>query len=215
MYLVTAEHYEHSQPQSQSLTSPPVKTRPIVKTKRVAKKMKKYVTKDPHDKWVSLHTKLLEADIKETDLIHRFADFLRKILPQSALQKTPRHRPQFETRPKSEMCDIAETPQRSPTAQQTGPSSVGDERASYEVSKNRLSSSSYDVEKSDGDAEVRGVYEVSSPYLNKMLFLEEQYGLRREGNNLRIGNTHVIAEEKVDINTGWTRFRGTRVYGNS
>ena len=52
MYLVTAEHYEHSHPQSQSLTSPPVKTRPSVKTKRVAKKMKKNDTKDPHDKWV-------------------------------------------------------------------------------------------------------------------------------------------------------------------
>ena len=71
-----------------------------------------------HYKLVALRTKLLKADINETELIHRFADFLRKVLPQSAPQREPQH-PLTETRPKIEMLDIAETLQRSPIAQQT------------------------------------------------------------------------------------------------
>ena len=83
--------------------------------------------------------------------------------------------------------------------------------ASYEVSKHRLSSSSsHDFETSYGDDDVRGVYEVSSPYLKKMRFLDEQYGIRRDGNTLMIGNCDVIADEKRDITIGGKRFRGTR-----
>ena len=98
-------------------------------------------------------------------------------MPQSAQQKTPQHHYQIETRSKIELLEIAETPQRSPTAQQTDPPSVGEASASYEVQNRRLSSSSKDVETSDGhnNVEVPGVYEVSSPYLNKMRFLDEQY----------------------------------------
>ena len=96
MYLVPAEQYEYSHPQSKPLPqSPPalVKSRPSIKANRVAKKMKKIVTPHPHYKWVALFTKLLEADMKETDLIHRFADFLRKVLPKASPQKAPQQRP--------------------------------------------------------------------------------------------------------------------------
>ena len=158
MYLVPAEQYEHSHPQSQPLPQsprPPVKSRPSIKTKRVAKKMKKNVTPHPHDKWVALRTKLLEVHIKETDLIHRFTDFLRKVLPQAAPQKTPQQRPLTETHHKIEMLDIAETPQRSPIVTQTEPPSVDEASASYEVSKRRLiSSGSDDGETSYGDDDV-------------------------------------------------------------
>ena len=83
--------------------------------------------------------------------------------------------------------------------------------ATYDVSKRRLSSSgSYHGETSYGDNDVRGVYEVSSPYLNKMRFLDEQYGIKREGNNLMIGSAAVIADKKGDITIGGTRSRGTR-----
>ena len=82
---------------------------------------------------------------------------------------------------------------------------------SYEVSKRRLSTSSDDGETSYGDNDVRGVYEVSSPYLNKMRFLDEQYGIRRDGNYLMIGSAAVFADEKGDITIGGTSFRGTRV----
>ena len=184
-----------------------MKSHPSVKTKRVAKKG--INAKHPHDKRVALRTKPLVADIKETELIYRFAVFLRKVLPQSAHQKTPQHRPQTDTRPKLKMLDIAETPLRSPIVQQTELPSVGEASASYEVSKGRLSSSSDDVETSDGD-DVRGACEVSGPYLTKMRFLDEQCGIRRDGNTLMIGNSDITADEKGDITIGGKRFRGTR-----
>ncbi len=81
---------------------------------------------------------------------------------------------------------------------------------SYEVSKRRLSTSSDDGETSYGDDDMRGVYEESSPYLNKIRFLDEQYGIRRDGNTFMTGNATVIADEKGDITIGGTRFRGTR-----
>ena len=37
--------------------------------------------------------------------IRRFADFQRKILPQSTPQKTPQHQPKIEHRPKIEMLE--------------------------------------------------------------------------------------------------------------
>ena len=76
------------------------------------------------------------------------------------------------------------------------------------MSKRRLSCG--DVETSDDDDDVRGFCEVVSPYLNKMRFLDEQYGIRRDGNNLMIGNSDVIADEKGDITIGEKRFRGTK-----
>ena len=43
-----------------------------------------------------------------------------------------------------------------------------------------------------------------------MRFLDEQYGIRRDGNTLMIGSAAVIAGEKVDITIGGTRLGGTR-----
>ena len=159
MYLVPAEHFEHRRPKSQTLPQPPppppppLKSRPSVKSKSVTKKMKKNVTLHPHGKWVALRTKLLEADVKELELISRFADFLREVLPQF---RTRRHSTN-ETRPKIETLGIAETPQRSPIATQTEPPFVREVSAIYEVSNRRLSSSSDDVEPSDDDDDKRGV----------------------------------------------------------
>ena len=51
---------------------------------------------------------------------------------------------------------------------------------------------------------------VSSQYLNSMRFLDGLYGIRRDGNNLMIGNSGVIADEKGDITIGVSHFRCTR-----
>ena len=81
--------------------------------------------------------------------------------------------------------------------------------ASYDVSKRRLSSSgNEDGDTSHVDDDVRGVYEVSCPYLNKMRFLDGKCGIRQDGNILMIGSATVIADEKGDITRGGTRFRG-------
>ena len=131
-------------------------------------------------------------------------------MPQSAFQKTPQQHPQTETRPKIEMFDIAGRPQRSPIVTQTEPPSVDEASASYEVSKLRLISISDEGETSYGDDDEREVYEASTPHLNKMHFLDEEYGIRREGNTLIIGNAAVIDDVKGDITIEETRFRCTR-----
>ncbi len=72
--------------------------------------------------------------MNESDLISRFSDFLRKVLPQPTHPEEPLIHPKFET------FDLAETPQRSALVQQTELPSVGEASTSYEVSKRRLSS---------------------------------------------------------------------------
>ena len=85
MYLFTAEHFQQSLPPTQSVPQSPLKkTGSSVKTKRVAKKN---VKQHSHDKWGALCTTMLEPDLKETELIRRFGDFLHKLLPQSTPQK--------------------------------------------------------------------------------------------------------------------------------
>ena len=88
MYLVpaAAHHAGHLRTQPH-LQPPPVKTKPVTKTSG------RTASQHPHYKWVALRTKLLEADITEADIMHRFAEFLRKVLPQppppKALQTSP------------------------------------------------------------------------------------------------------------------------------
>ena len=112
--------------------------------------------------------------------------------------------------PKIEMVDRAETPQRSLMAQRPESPSAGEGGTSYEVSNRRPSSGSEDAETSHPDDDGRDVYEVWSPYLNNMQFLDEQYGIKRDGNNFKIGSAAVTTDEKGDISIGGTRFKGTR-----
>ena len=178
MYLVTAADYDASRLQSK--TPPPPQP---MKTKRVTKR-RKTASQHPHDKWVALRTKQLEDDIKETELIHRFADFLSKLLPQPAPQKTPQRQTSAEQHHKIETVETAETPQHSLVAQRPEPPSVV---TIYDLSKRRPSSCSDAAKTSGSDDNLGGVYEVSIPYLNTVRFLHEQYGIRRDGNTLTIG----------------------------
>ena len=196
MYLVPDVDYAAGRLRSQPRPKPPP-----VKTKRVTKRSGRTASQHPLHKWVALHTKLLEADITE-------ADFLRKVLPQPAPPKAPHRLPSAEQRPKIETVELAETPRQTLVLQRTEPPSAG---TSYEVSKRRPSSGSDAAETSNYDDNGRGVYEVSSPYLNTVGFLNEQYGIRREGNTLMIGSAHNANHEKGDISIGdaFQRYEGS------
>ena len=89
------------------------------------------------------------------------------------------------------MLYIKGMPPRSAIATQTEPPSTDEMSDSYETPKRRISSSGDDETKDDNDYDiyddVRGVYEIASPYLNNMRFLGEQYGIRRNGNTFMIG----------------------------
>ena len=95
MYLFPSEHFQQSSPQIERCRSYHISKHALIKIKRVTK-MK--VKQHSHDKWVELRTKMLEAGMKETEIIHRFDDFLRKLLPQSTPQKTPQHLPKIKHR---------------------------------------------------------------------------------------------------------------------
>ena len=79
MYLVPAAAYEDDRLRSQPQPQPPP-----VKTKAVTKRSGRSASQHSHDKWVGLRTKLLEADVTEAELMHRFVDFQPKVLPQPA-----------------------------------------------------------------------------------------------------------------------------------
>ena len=78
--------------------------------------------------------------------------------------------------------------------------STGEMSASYETPKRRISSSGDDETTDDDD--VRGFYEIASPYLNNMRFLDEQQGNRRDRIVLKICNSDVIADVKGDMIRG-------------
>ena len=194
MYLVPAAAYDADRPRSQ-----PPPQQPPVKAKRAAKRSGRTAGQHPHDKWVALRTKLLEADITEADLMHRFAEFLRKVLPRPPSPEAEQRLPTVEQRPKMEAVELTDTPQQPPVAS-----------TSYEVSKRRASSDSAAVETSDSDDAVQDAYAVSSPYLDNVRFLDEQYGIRRVGSTLMIGAAPITVHAKGDLTIGGTRYKGTR-----
>ena len=71
------------------------------------------------------------------------------------------------------------------------------------------------AETSDFDEPEQGAYEVSSPYLNTVRVLDEQYGIRRVGNTLMFGGVPITALEKGDISIGERVSKVRGVFGNS
>ena len=62
---------------------------------------------------------------------------------------------------------------------------------------------------SDTHDDERGVYEVTSPYLKSVRFLDEQYGIRPGGNTLMIGSSPVTTHPNGHISIWVTLFKGT------
>jgi hypothetical protein len=50
----------------------------------------------PHDRWVALRSTLRESDLRESDLIQKIADFLRKVLPGAKDPPPKPKEPKFE-----------------------------------------------------------------------------------------------------------------------
>ena len=56
---------------------------------------------------------------------------------------------------------------------------------------------------------------VPSPYLNSVRFLAEQYGIRRFGNTLMIGDVPITVHGKGDLSIGGRVSKVRGVFGNS
>ena len=113
-----------------------------------------------------------------------------------------------EQRPKIETVVLAETPRQTLVVQRPEPPSAS---ASYEESKRRPSGGSAAAQTSDSNDPEQGVYEVSSPYLSSVRFLDEQYGIRRDGNTLTIGFVPITAHGRGDLSKGgaFQRYEGS------
>ena len=120
---------------------------------------------------MALRTKLLEADITEADLMNRFAELPRKVLQHPPSPEAKQRPPTMEQRNKIQTVDLAESPLQMLVAQRPEPPSAS---TSYEEWKRRASSGSVAAETSDSNEAEQGVYEGSSPYLNRVRFLDEQ-----------------------------------------
>jgi hypothetical protein len=140
-----------------------------------------------------------EADIREAELIHRFADYLHKVLPQSTSQKETT----LEQRPKLDVI----TPQ-------TEINDVQKRRGSSDVYKTpkRRGSSSVEIEDEDDGGDAETIHdEIASPYLTpNRRFFDNQYGIRRYGGRFMIGNSAFSVDETRDTTINGKRFRVTK-----
>ena len=134
MYLVPAAAYDARRLRSQALPKPPPVT-----TKRATKRSGRTASQHPHEKWLAVRKKLLEADITEADLMHSFAEILRKVLPHLPSREAEKSPPTVDQRPKIETVVLAESPRRTLVAQQPEPPSAS---TSYEESSRRAISGS-------------------------------------------------------------------------
>jgi hypothetical protein len=70
-------------------------TRVAVKSKRIAKRKNgKYV--QHHDKWIKLHMKMREANLRKDGLIRGMAEFLRKVLPDYTEERQLKTQTQYK-----------------------------------------------------------------------------------------------------------------------
>ena len=86
--------------------------------------------------------------------------------------------------PKIGTVELAESLRQTLVAHRPEPPSTS---TSYEESKRRATSGRAASETSDSDDTEQGAYGVSSPYLDSVRFLDEQYCIRRGGDTFKIG----------------------------
>ena len=108
--------------------------------------------------------------------------------------------------------EIGDTPQQTLVTQRPEPPLAS---TSYEVTKRRASSDSAADETSNSDDAVQEAYAVTSPYLDSVRFLHGQYGIRRVGSTLMIGDAPITVHAKVDLTIGRTLSMVRDVFGNS
>ena len=108
--------------------------------------------------------------------------------------------------------ELADTPQQTLVTQRPEPPSAS---TSYEVTTRRANSDSVALETSDSDDAVQEAYTVSSLYLDSVRFLDGQYGNRRVGSTLMIGDAPITIHAKGDLTIGGHVSKVGGVFGNS
>ena len=127
-----------------------------------------------------------ESNFKREAFIKEFTEFLRKVLPKDITQE--------HVIPKLDV--------------------VSEQTLSKQTS---FPQQRFDVP-STSDTKDDVVYgETASPFLfspNTRL-LDTQYGIRKDGDNLKIGNSNVLVDSFSNIRIGENNLKGPRISGNS
>lgn len=216
MYLVTPEHFRGTEIKKQ-LAQPP--TAPVKKKNEVSHKLashhkqkkKRHVRENlhPYDKWVMMRESLEEKDLKREALIKEIAKFLGKVLPKNVpLQTFPTKNEHLETSVRA-----PEIPVLPSTSASSSPSTSD---VIFETPKKKPVVEIRD----DDDDEQAKLYsrqhygEIASPFLSPYVkdsrLLDTQYGIRRVGDNFKIGNAMVTIDNMSNITVKGKQFKGTQ-----
>ena len=152
----------------------------------------------PHNEWIKLRTKHREAELRRNARTKEIADYMKQILPAATNPQTPDlELPKLEAksrrgtqtdvtsasvtdiRPSKEI--IYETPKREPVRQD------GDDDDDDDDDDGFL----------EEDGKRFGRENVGSVY--KRRFLDTQYGIRKDGDTFKIGDSPVLVDQDGDI----------------
>ena len=186
------------------------------KTTRVTEKL------HPLDAWIAYRKKMEESALKRKALINEISKFLGRVLPKHAplstvppsikpepdvrtVAPTPRQvedvipvLPSTSSTPSSDV--IIETPKRAVVAelQDSGDDDTSD-LAETEAKIQLFSKKQYGPLASP----------FLSPYLKESRLLDTEYGIRREGEDFKIGNATVTVDNMSDLTIKGKQFKGT------
>lgn len=151
-----------------------------IKTKRRRLPLRQKRTQRPYDKWFKSREQIKEQNVKREALIKQFAEFLSKVLPKNMSQQ-------------QQVGALAAVP---PFTQ----GNIKDEHDEAEAE----------------EEERKNFGEIANPYLDPYLsntssrLLDTQYGIRREGDNFKIGNSNVTVDDMSNIYVRGRQFEGTK-----
>jgi hypothetical protein len=233
MYLVPAERFNKEGPKPPHQKSnnirvmhkhpPPPKAR---KPRKQKKPIKRHITKHSYpDKWLMYRKKMQEEKMRNNMLIKTISQFLRKVLPATGALASERQQmipTKLET-PKSETPKrtSARLPVRSilssasssgtPAAEhwEAGPSTESVYETTTPPPPSHAAMSEEDVK----EFTTRHFGPTASPYMTSYVydkdFLDKHYGIRKEGEKYKIGDSAVTIDTNSDIYVKRKRFAGT------
>jgi hypothetical protein len=185
MYLVTAEKYR-----------PP------------AKRGRRRTKLNTHTEWIKLRTKHREVELRRNVRTKEIADYMKKILPAATNPQTLTTDIELPTlKAKSRRGTQTDVTSASVTDTQTRPSKeIIYETPKSEPVRENNGDDDYDDEFLEEDAKRFGRENVAPiagpyamPYVYKRRFTDTQYGIRKDDDKFKIGDSPVLVDQDGDI----------------
>ena len=215
MYLVSADKYHKPSQQpapSYGKTNKKKSKKPLVTNTRQNKKQ------HPIDKWVKFRERIHETNVQREAIIKQIAELLRKVLPTDTLHQ--RVSPKRDRSPSLKGTQTPQQVEKDTVLVLPSPSSTGDnvyvetpKKTVVEIEDDDNGEGEGDVEESLKSFGRKHYGELASPFLGPYLsntrMLDTQYGIRRDGDNFKIGNSNVTVDNMSNITLKGKQFKGT------